>query len=199
MTVAGSGLGLCVAVGWRGGQTVTSVTYDGVALTRIVSATEGVTDISTDIWFLQFPNVGTANIVTTLSGTPTWGFAVGAGSYTDVSRVGANATDNTDEKPMDVDIVTTLANSWVFSSGTMRDPLTVTEESPVTEHWNIESVVTTAWTNVGGDIPGPLSVGTHTPSWTYTQVVIQTAIAAIELVISTGPKKNSAILMGMGI
>ncbi len=190
---------MLVGVVWRGGETVTVSTYDGVSLTSQTKVTWSVGDGRTEVFALPFPNVGTANLVITMSAAPSQGFAVGVATYTDVSRTGALATDNTDEKPMDVDIVTTVANSWVFAAGSMRDPLTVTEQSPTVEHWNIEAVLSTHWTSVGGDIPGPLSVGTHTPSWTYTQATIQTAIAALELVFTTGTKKNSTMLMGAGL
>lgn len=182
LTVTGSNLWLLVAVFWRGAQTVSSVKYDDINLTRVTGAIWQSDQGAVDIWSLENPPVGTANVVTILSGTPTWGFGVGASTLIGINGLGAVAVDNQDEKPMNVDLVTTGKDSWVFAAGCMKDPLIVTEGASVVEYWNIEAATSTAWTGVGGDIRGPLAVGTHTPSWTYTQATTNTAIAAVELI-----------------
>ncbi len=204
LTVLGHDRYLTTGVAWRGGNTVSSVTYGGVNLTRTEGEEWSIAGTGkVDLWSLEDPAVGTADLVTTLSGSaPTGGFVVSAATYTGISGLGTIAKEGLDEKPMDVDIVTIGENSWVFSVGLMRDPLVVTEESPVFEFWNIVSVITTHWTYVGGDIPGPLTIGTHTPSWTYTQVVIQTAIIAAELLainrlkIATAGSNTRVVIAG---
>ncbi len=62
---------LCVAVGWirNPAQTILSVTYGGVAMTREVTITDTIDGVlTTERYKLDAPTVGAANVVVTFSG-----------------------------------------------------------------------------------------------------------------------------------
>lgn len=84
-TCTGSDLVLVVTVGVFGGQTVTGVTYNGVALTQVGTDIQGSYNLS-DIWKLTSPATGANNIVVSLSGTAD---AIRAGG---ISFAGASGT-----------------------------------------------------------------------------------------------------------
>lgn len=81
---------LLVAVGYAGsvgGDVVSSVTYGGVALTKLLTADPspgGGTDKALDVWYLTGPAAGTASIVVTFTGSLS--AVCGAVSLTGVSQ-----------------------------------------------------------------------------------------------------------------
>jgi Immunoglobulin domain len=76
---------LVVSVSTHSGRAVSSVTYGGMALTKMGSVINAAgTHVSAEMWFLNSPPPGAANIVVTLSGKDT--FAAGAASFFGVSQ-----------------------------------------------------------------------------------------------------------------
>ena len=83
---------LVVASAARGGVTISSVTFNGDALTKAVDTQLGG-DERTEIWYILDPDVGTHDVVVTYSATQTLG--VVASSYYNVASVGGT-DENTD-------------------------------------------------------------------------------------------------------
>ena len=70
-TVSGSGTDrfLLVTVGTvEGAQSVTSVTYGGIALTQIGGITENAGKVRVELWYLKAPAAGTADVVVNIAG-----------------------------------------------------------------------------------------------------------------------------------
>jgi hypothetical protein len=84
-TCTGSDRYLRVGVSiWQfGGETVSSVTYNGVALSQLSTADTG--NAHAELWHLIAPDTGTNTVLVTLSGTPQ-GIVAGAVSFTDAHQ-----------------------------------------------------------------------------------------------------------------
>lgn len=52
-------------------ETMTAVTYDGVAMTKLTHVDYGSGSLRTEVWYLVAPNVGAHNIIGTVSGSVT--------------------------------------------------------------------------------------------------------------------------------
>lgn len=140
------------------GTTVSSVTYGGVSMTRLVTKTQSPS--IAELWYLKAPTAGTANVVVTLANssgyavggavsyynvdqTNTWGTAVTAGSTSTTPSVAvASATGEL--------VVDTMsgASSWGYSVGAGQ-----------TQRWNTTLMVMGGG---GSTEPGATSV---TMSW----------------------------------
>jgi len=114
-TCTGNDLVLLVFVTMeRQTQTVSSITYNGDALTFVRRDTTAVnTDITQEVWKKVDPATGANDIVVTLTGSVDT--VIGAQSYTGVSDVGAN-TGNAGASPtnaLSTTITTTADNSYL--------------------------------------------------------------------------------------
>lgn len=87
-TVSGSDLILFVKVGCyqNAGQTVTGITYNGVALTKVDAQNQGTNTIRAELWYLVAPATGANNVIVT------WSAAVASASYCATSYTGVNQT-----------------------------------------------------------------------------------------------------------
>lgn len=117
-TVAsGSNRLLLVGVERGDGITITGITYDGVALSELVDDAADFTG-RRGVWGLLSPNVGTANIVVSFSGTTaSW---CGAADYTGVLQSGLPDDTATDaivsgvNTQADLSFTTTVDDCWSF-------------------------------------------------------------------------------------
>lgn len=84
----GSNRFLIVGINTHGGWpiTVSSVTYNGVALTRLSLGYRDFGDLKSEFWKLKSPSTGLGTIAVNLVGTPE-GFVGGASSWIDVDQV----------------------------------------------------------------------------------------------------------------
>ena len=115
-TTSGSNRYLVVGVLIQNNQTVTGVTYAGVAMTQLTSQVAGdVSTGETDYLFgLANPAIGTNNIVVTFSGTGTNG--VGAVSYTGTQQTTAVEASGSNQNTgsASTQAVTTITdNDWL--------------------------------------------------------------------------------------
>lgn len=87
-TCSGSDRVLFVATTARqsAGQTVTGVTYNGVALTKVDGVNQGTNTIRHELWYLIAPATGANNVVVT------WSASVAAASYVINSYTGVHQT-----------------------------------------------------------------------------------------------------------
>lgn len=129
-----SGTDRILFVGCWGGQSgktagITGVTYNGVAMTEILSTVPtGPTVLIQKLFYLVNPSTGTNNVVVTRTGTGiyTWGHSV---SYTGASQTGvpdaSSVTTNTGTSITGT--VTTVAdNSWLVGFVTDEGSATLT-------------------------------------------------------------------------
>jgi len=128
LTVANQSNRLLVVAVCQTGQvggtdvSVSGITYDGVALTKIDSQrfNNGAYTLYQDheLWYLLSPNIGTANVVVTLSNAPSLNAYSAAISVYGVKQQApeddSKATGNSDAPT--VNITPVSANSWVFDN-----------------------------------------------------------------------------------
>ncbi|PLK49628.1 cadherin domain-containing protein [Uliginosibacterium sp. TH139] len=81
---AGSNSLLIVEYSTRGTTSPASITWNGMALTRL-DTVSNVDVVTTEIWYLKNPGAGTANIVVTMPG-PAKEFSVGATTFLNVDQ-----------------------------------------------------------------------------------------------------------------
>jgi hypothetical protein len=114
-TVSGSDRLLLVGVVFNtSADDIASVTYNGVALTKINEVYQGGFG-AVQLWYLTAPDMGTNDIVITANNTY---FIIGmSGSYTGVDQSNPIDTSDTSELTSttvhDASITTTLDNCWV--------------------------------------------------------------------------------------
>lgn len=105
---------------------ITSITYDGVSLTKAIEVDEYTTNRNyvTSIWYLANPNTGTNTItVTTSNNVHEW--IVGAMNFTGVDQtnmIGDTASDSTNAtySSLTANLMTTERNSMVVGGGINR-------------------------------------------------------------------------------
>lgn len=115
--------------------TVTGITYNGVALTKIDHKDVPNGSRRVEMWYLVAPATGSNNVVVTLSGTPANWFSAGAVSYTGVKQTGipdssATASANSGGTNTNLNTTTVADNAWLigvlcngcaqFNSGPVR-------------------------------------------------------------------------------
>jgi hypothetical protein len=96
------------AGGWRsGGWSISGITYDGVALTKVDHNQNVPTEDRVELWILLSPNVGTANVSITLAAAAGAEIACGATNWSGVSQTtptgaAAKAVGNSTDVTVDV-------------------------------------------------------------------------------------------------
>lgn len=111
---------LCAVVTVSDSQTVSGVTYGGVAMTLLTNtAVFGATNSTSYLYYLVAPAVGTANIVATVSGTPS--VTMAAASYKGVeqaSPITTSATNKVDSgNPISASVTSSAASNWIVAAG----------------------------------------------------------------------------------
>jgi hypothetical protein len=120
-TCTGSNLFLLVGVLSGAVEIVNSVTYNGVALTKLDGGKiNHAANFNLDLWYLPAPATGTHNVVITMnSSSDTMGVAV---SFTGVKQTGFpdaynNYTSTTGNNPKTETLTTVDANCWMIWFG----------------------------------------------------------------------------------
>ena len=135
---------------------VTSVTYNGVPLTKITAVTNSST-IQTELWQLVAPATGTANVVVTLSGSTY--LTVGVISFTGVDQstpYGTPATSKGTGTSANI-TVASASNEMVLSvAGAGIYGRNFTSITGGTQQWNLSAATSTK--GAGGTATGAASV-----------------------------------------
>lgn len=155
---AGTGSNRLLVVGVESnGQTVSSATFGGTALTKVVSSS---TNQNAEFWYLKNPS-GTGDIVVTMGGTAS--AVVGAYAFSGVDQttpIPTNAINHGSGNPT-ISITTQYSNSWVLDSPSIYGQSTLSNPT-CTQHWNIQVssiTVTGASSSKSTTSPGSVTCG----------------------------------------
>lgn len=173
---------LIVGVSPIGGETVTSVEYNNVALTEIRSDDDGGTTHSS-LWYLLDPPRGIYNVDVQLSANDD--VAIGATSLNYVNQADPIGTDNgntgNDDTPT-VSVITTIDDSWIIDVvGTLWGPMT--EGTGQIERWDVVE----GFTAGAGSTEATTTSGSYTMSWTNEDGANEWSISAAEIIPLTDP------------
>ena len=178
-TVGASGVNRILIVGVSirnsASQTVSAVTYNGVALTQVGQTTNS-TNARVELWRLIAPATGAHNIIVTLSAAAR--FVAGAASFTGVSQTPAlalggyfSATGNTPTPTVTVDsvaegqlVIDTIANNNLANA--TAAPCVGAGQ---TQRWSDRTTNNVAGNNTpgaGSTEPAPVGGGSVTMTWT---------------------------------
>ncbi len=183
-TVASGGV-LFVVVNARNStdanRPVSSITYDGAALTKAVSIQNNTYDLGSEIWYITNPTTGSArNIIVTLSGASGNYWAAAASSFTGVDTtnpIGVGSSASANASSISTSITPSGTDSWIIDSIYSKSNGAITATQ--TEQSN--QTVNSSGDQVGHSTAGPVSVGT-TMSWTWTPSGTNNAtIVAVEI------------------
>jgi hypothetical protein len=170
-TCSGNNRLLVVCVGFKAptGTTVSSLTYNGVALT-FVRANENIISAGTiarsEIWYLVSPATGANSISLTLSASASAVLA-GAISLTEVdqsSPLDAHAGQSSSGSTISVVITTVADGAWIIDSYARGDGIGTTVGANQTQRWKIDTYNTDSFgvSTVNGKSPA----GSETMDWT---------------------------------
>jgi hypothetical protein len=149
------------------GETVSSISYNGVALTQVGSSTNA-TDARVEIWRLIAPPTGTYDVVITFNAELSSVARAGVMTFTGVNQttpLGTFASATGSASPATVN-VTSAANELVFDtvgSESQSSPFSLTVGAGQTERWNSVIMGYDRFLAAGSTEPGAASV---TMSWT---------------------------------
>ena len=139
------------------GQTVSSATFGGTALTKVVSSS---INQNAEFWYLKNPS-GTGDIVVTMGGTAS--VVVGAYAFSGVDQttpIPTNTMNHGSGNPT-ISITTQYSNSWVLDSPSIYGQSTLSNPT-CTQQWNtqVSSVtVTGASSSKSTTSPGSVTCG----------------------------------------
>lgn len=182
-----------------GGASVSSITYNSVALSLIKAQASAVGAIRSELWGLVAPTTGSNTIVVTLSAS--LDSAAGAVSYTGVEQTtpyeAANSATATNVGAADATVnVTTVAdNDWTFDN-VATDDTAITVGAGQTSRSNVTGTLGSgAMSSEGPKTPA----GSVTMSWTNVDALkTWSTVAAALRPVAAGPIIFSAFgdLMG---
>jgi len=176
---------LVVQVSTEAAQTITGITYNGVALTQKTTTT--INAVRQEQWFLVAPPVGIYDIVVTMSADSY--ITAGAESYTGVDQstpTGASQVATGTDLTPTVDVTTTVDNSIIVDGlATATLPIVYTTGAGQTLNWEIFANPNTYQGGSSIESAGT-TPDTVTSSYALTQS-IDWAITAFEIIgISSG-------------
>jgi hypothetical protein len=134
-------VGFCTSVSGSTQPTVTGVTYNSVAMTKVQANQNGGGTIKTEssVWFLKNPSTGSNTVSVSFTGGTS---LLGAGSS--VSYTGVNQTNSADAVGgttgtatgvQSFNVVTVADNSWVFATACGRSAAGPTFTATQTSRW----------------------------------------------------------------
>ena len=150
---------LIVGVSIKEAKTVSSVTYNGLALTK-AGAVSNSGNARAEIWYQVAPPSGTSNVVVKISGNSD--IVIGAATFTGVNQttpLGTFASQTGSTSTASV-VAVSAPGEWVFDSVAVRDVAFINAGAGQAQRWN-----PTAFSNFQGGAstePGAASV---TMSW----------------------------------
>lgn len=173
------------------GITVNGVTYSGVSLTKLRSdrSSLGSSGVTSDIWYLINPPVGTANVVVTHSTIVQT--VIGAHSYTGVDQTTPFEASNGNTGTTVADTTTSntilTANSWLIESFAYSSAINATPQTGQTvlysnlDHGNASGAA-------GRE--GPLATGSHSSTWRRASAFREAAltVGVLKVFVDVGRK-----------
>lgn len=168
--VAGTSLMTIAIHGFRN-RTVSSVTYNGVAMTSANARAVNGAAYYTEIWYLLNPATGSHNVVWTLSGTdaPTFGVVTFTGGAT--SNILGNVATNTGTSASpSASITTGTANSIIFSGCYINNTSASTATTTGTNQTKRWGLVDSKYGSEGscGSTQTTTTAGSYTNSYSIT-------------------------------
>lgn len=158
-TGSGSKRLLLAIVAWNGTATVSSVTYNSIALTSTTAANSPYSNHKTQIWYLVAPSTGANNLVVTLSASSALNTAVVTYTGVDQTTPVENVTSSSNDINTMAVTVTSAVGDLAFAA-VHRSGGTLVPDAGQTERFNaFDSAILFA----GGDKTGAASV---TLTWT---------------------------------
>lgn len=196
-TCTGTDLILWVGVAAGQGDLISTVTYNGVAMTQAVKKTS--TNSNTNYLYLYYlinPATGANNIVVTPSGSTY--LELCAASYTGAKQSGqpdntASAENNASTTSMTATLTPVVSNCWAVTYGGLQRALTA--GTGVTQRGSSGAL----WGTALGDSNGTIS-GSTSQTWTFSAIATgnqsQVMASFAPSVASTTPA-STLLLMGV--
>ncbi|WP_345531602.1 DUF4347 domain-containing protein, partial [Viridibacterium curvum] len=157
---------LIVEVSLRYNAGASSVTYGGVALTKLSSVTDALGVVTAELWYLKSPTAGTANVVVTLPTTHE--FVAGASSFFNVNQTttfGTVATADGSSGTASL-AVSSATGELVIDVVASRQNTTSTVGAGQTQLWSLRNG--TASADAWGGSSTEAGAASVTMSWTIT-------------------------------
>ena len=180
-TVAGVNRALVVQVSTEEDQTITGITFNGVALSQVVSETDNTNNIRQEQWILVAPSLGTHDIVISLSGDAY--ISAGAESFAGVDQddpTGQTETATGDDNEPTLDLTTDYDNSIIIDGlATALTPILYTVGAGQVENWHETANISTRQGGSSYELSGS-SPDVITMDWSITQST-DWVLTAIEL------------------
>jgi hypothetical protein len=152
----------------------TGVTYGGVSLTKVGSATETGAGNGASVWYLLAPTVGTANVVVT------FGASIATSQAGSISLFGVHQTTPVDVSggaaALSVTLTTTAANDWIIDAAAVGTG----NGGRISGFGAGQTAIYPASFNStqGGSYSGPYSTGSNTVSFTASGFTQEAYFAA---------------------
>lgn len=187
---------LKVQVEMQEDETITSITYNGVALTLAVSETDAINNIRNEQYYLVAPPLGTHVILINLSGISyiTYGTEMINGAD-QTTPIGATQTAVGTSNAPHLDLTTNYNLSLVIDSlATAQTPIAYTPGIAQTENWSNVTATRQGGSSVesagsiGDVISMDYALSVSTP-WVYTAVEIK-AVSAVFTGVQTVTGEN---------
>lgn len=158
---------LLVEVSTEQDKTITGITYNGDALTQAVAGTRVTGDLRTEIWYRIAPDLGTNNIVISMSAAAyISATALTINSAHQTTPIGITGTADGSSTTPSVAVTTTQVNSILIDSlATENDPTTFTAGANQSIQQSIESAATR---QIATSVEGTTSTGSYTMSYTIS-------------------------------
>ena len=210
-TCTGSNLLLVVCVAWAdtsvSGASLTSITYNGVALTQYSSNGAGVG--TNEVWYLIAPSTGAHNVVVTWTNVnpaeaPSTNGVAGSLSFTGVDQttpLGTAAQATGSSTTPSVTLTGASASNFVFdallvSSAASAQP-TITVNASQVQRWQVK-VGGAGFRIAGAGSTKASAAGSVTMSWSLSAVRNWATIAIEVLQVAATPTNRLRSLMGVG-
>jgi len=176
-TCTGTNLVLIVGVGMEdltdADRVISSITYNGVSLTKIRSDDDTTNNITTDLWYLINPTTGANTILVTMNAgtiSTTLGGAVSFSGADQTSPIEANTGTTGTADPATLSVTTITDNAWVLATIFSSTLNTMTVTGVQTSRWNVDTGLFLA----GGGTFGPQSpAGSVSMSWDFVGIFAQ--------------------------
>jgi hypothetical protein len=185
-TVASGGV-LLVVVSVRNAtdasRPVSSVTYDGVNLTKAVSIQNDSYDLGAEIWYLKNPTTGSAkSVVVTLTGSTGNLWSAAASSFTgcDTSTlVGATQTASASSTAVSLSLTPNGSDSWIIDAVYSKSDAAITAGQTQRSQQSVNA----SGDRVGSETAGPVS-GATTKGWSWSSSGQAAVLCAVEILVA---------------
>jgi hypothetical protein len=189
---------LVVGVSTFAAGTVTSITYGGVALTKLRSDVNGV--YNSEVWYLIAPASGSATITVNLSASIT--SIAGAASWRNVDQANpfsANAGSNGTNTPASASVTPASTNNRVFGNLAAQTASGLTDQIRQAPHYNASGAL---GTQIGAEMGVILGLTSTTIQWNGLGALDSWAVSTGAIQppqVVVGTNIASRMMLGMGM